>query len=61
MKAILLPIEENNKTTPTKAHEMISVCNKCGHTYIQIFISVSKTEIIEFIKIGNINQERHSN
>ena len=59
MKALLF-IEENNKTTPTKAHEMIPFCSKHGHTYIQIFISVSKTEIIEFIKTGKINQ-KHSN
>lgn len=53
--------EENDKITPTKAHEMISFCNKCGHTYIQMFTSASKIEIMEFIKTGKIDQERHSN
>lgn len=54
-------IEENNKITPTKAQEMISFCNKCGHTYIQMSPSASKIEIMEFIKTGKIDQERHSN
>lgn len=52
---MLLPIEENDKTTPTKARE-ISV-----DIPIFKYLFQYQREIIEFIKIGKINQERHSN
>ena len=62
----LLSVEENNDRTSIKAHEVISFCSKCElSTYIPIFKCLLKyqreAEIIEFVKIGKINQERHSN